>query len=114
MRAETAKIMEIDFEEESVLKSEVEEIKNLDDFMKLARRNGILVAFEKMAPHGILARENGDTVMIINKVLPRDQQTLVAFHLYCRYMMSTEEMYTMTLPYNYVLLRLFMDLHADL
>ncbi|MBN1572538.1 MAG: hypothetical protein JW984_04995 [Deltaproteobacteria bacterium] len=114
MRTETAKIIEIDFEEESILGSEVEEIKNLDDFEIFAEKKGILVAFERMTHHGILARENGNTVMIINKILPQDQQTLVAFHLYCRYIMSSEEMYAINLPDNYVLLRLFLDLHGDL
>ena len=114
MRTETAKIIEIDHGENVFSESEVEEIKNLRDFLLLAKRNGILVAFERMVPHGVLARENGDTVMIINKKLPQDQQTLVAFHLYCRYLMSTEEMYALNLPDNYVLLRLFIDLHGDL
>ena len=114
MSTETAKVIEIDFEEKPFFASEVEEVKNLADLEMLARRNGILVAFEKMAPHGVLARENGDTVMIINSILPQDQQTLVGFHLYCRYLMNSEELYAFNLPDNYVLLKLFIDLHGDL
>ena len=114
MRTEAAKIIEIDLEEKPVLDSDIEEVKNLSDLKMLARKSGILVAFEKMNPHGILARENGDTVMVINKILPQDQQTLVGFHLYCRYLMNSEELYAFNLPDNYVLLKLFIDLHGDL
>ena len=114
MRTETAEIIEINYEDDSVLESEVKEIKNLRDFRMLTKREGILVAFKNMAPHGVLARENGDTVMVINKTLSQEQQTLVGFHLYCRYIMNTEEMYMVNLPDNYVLLKLFIDLRGHL
>lgn len=112
MRTETAEIIEIDFEDEPVLNSEAEEVRDLKDLKVLAGKKGISIAIESIKHHGVLARDNGDTVMIINERLSEEQQTLVGFHLYCRYLMNCEETYAMKLPDNYVLLKLILDLHS--
>lgn len=111
MRTEAAEIIEIDFEKGAGLTSEAEEVKDLDDLRALARDKDISVVVERIKHHGVLARENGDTVMIISEKLSEEQQTLVGFHLYCRYLLNCEETYAMRLPDNYVLLNLIIDQH---
>jgi hypothetical protein len=111
MRTETAEIIEIDYEHEADLFSEAEEVKDLKDLEALAGEKGISIVVERIKHHGVLARENGHTVMILSTRLSEAQQTLVGFHLYCRYLLNCEETYAMRLPDNYVLLNLIIDLH---
>ena len=111
MRTEAAEIFEIDSEMEDLLEPEMEEITNINDFAILAKKKGIEVTFAKAKHHGVLARQNGNAVMLIDSKLTEEQQTLVGFHLYCRYLLNIEELFAINLPDNYVLLKLFIDLH---
>jgi hypothetical protein len=111
MRTDTPKIFEIDSEMEGLLEPEMEEITNINDFTILAEKKGIEVNFAKAKHHGVLARQNGHAVMLIDSKLTEEQQTLVGFHLYCRYLLNIEEIFAMNLPDNYILLKLFIDLH---
>jgi len=91
----------------------MEEITNLGDLAILAKTKGIEIIYAKNKYHGVLARENGHAIMVIDSKLTEEQQTLVGFHLYCRYSLNVEEIFAINLPDNYVLLKLFIDLQKS-